>query len=52
MNSHKNLQQNDLESFMKDNDCIGTDMNETFHNGYMSSGIGLLNSHNTPQDNE
>ena len=37
---------------MKDNDCIGTDMNETFHNGYMSSGIGLLNSHNTPQDNE
>ena len=52
MNSHTNLQKNDLESFMKDNDCIGTDMNETFHNGYMSSGIGLLNSHNTPQDNE
>ena len=51
-NIHTDLQKHYLESFMKDNDCIGTDMNETFHNGYMSSGIGLLNSHTLPQDNE
>ena len=37
---------------MNDNDRIDTDMNETLHNGYVSSGIGLLNSHTLPQDNE
>ena len=29
-----------------------TDMNDNLQNGYMSSGIGLLNSHTLPQDNE
>ena len=29
-----------------------TDMSSTLQNGYLSSGIGLLNSHTLPQDNE
>ena len=27
-------------------------MNENLHNGYVISGIGLLNKHNPPQDSE
>ena len=37
---------------MNDNYRIDTDMNENLQNGYVSSGIGLLNSHNIPQDNK
>ena len=37
---------------MTDNDRIDTDMNKTLHNGDVSNGIGLLNRHNLPQDNE
>ena len=37
---------------MNDNYRIDTDMNETLKNGYVSSGIGLLNSHTLYQDNE
>ena len=36
---------------MNDNDSIDTYMNETLHTGYVSSIIGLLNSHIIPQDN-
>ena len=48
MNSHTDLQQKYLESLIKDNDRIDTDMNETLQNGDVSSGIGLLNSHTPP----
>ena len=37
---------------MNNNDSNDTYMNETLQNGYVSSGIGLLNSHTLPQDNE
>ena len=37
---------------MNDDDMIDTDMNDTLHNGYVSSAIGLINSHTLPQDNE
>ena len=52
MNSHTNLQKNDLESFMKDNDRIDIYMNDTLQNGDTSSEIGLLNIHTLPQTNE
>ena len=52
MNSHANLQKNDLESFMKDNDRIDIYMNDTLQNGDTSSEIGLLNIHTLPQTNE
>ena len=52
MNRHTDLQHNDLESLMNDNDRNGTYTNETLHNGYVSSGIGLLNRNTPPQDNE
>ena len=50
MNSHTDLQQIFLESLINDNDRIDSDMNKTLQNGDVSSGIGLLNSHNLPQD--
>ena len=37
---------------MKDNDIIDTYVNDTFQNGDISSGIGLLNSHIIIQANE
>ena len=37
---------------MNYNDRIDTDMNENVHNEDVISGIGLLKSHNTPQDNK
>ena len=37
---------------MNGNGMIDIDMNETKNNVYASSGIGLLNSHTLPQDNE
>ena len=37
---------------MNDNDRIYKAINETLHNVDVSSGIGLLNSHNLTQDNE
>ena len=37
---------------MNDNDRIDTNMNETLQNGYVSSGIGLLNIHTLLQANE
>ena len=52
MNSHNYLQQNDLESLMKDNDRTDTYMKVTLQNGDMSSGIGLLNIHTIPQANK
>ena len=48
MNSHTYLQQNSLESLMNDNTRNDTGMNATLQNGYLSSGIGLLNSHTLP----
>ena len=35
---------------MKDNYSIYTDINDTLYNGYVSSGIVLLNIHTLPQD--
>ena len=37
---------------MNNNDRIDPDTNETLESGDVRSGIGLLNSHNTPQSNE
>ena len=37
---------------MNDNDRIDTDMNKNLHNVDVSNGVGLLNSHTPPQDNE
>ena len=37
---------------MNNNDRIDPDMNETLESGDVRSGIGLLNSHTTPQSNE
>ena len=52
MNSHTYLQKKYLESIMKDNYRINTDMNETLQNGDVSSGIVLLNGHTLPQANK
>ena len=52
MNIHIDLQYNGFESLMNDNYRIDADINETLHHGDVSSGIGLLNSHNIPQDIE
>ena len=52
MNSHTDLQQNNLDSTMNDNDRIGTDMNDTLHNWDVSSVIGLQKTHNLPQANK
>ena len=52
MNSHTDLQQNSLKSSTNYNDRNDTDMNTNLYNGDMISGIGLLNSHTFPQDNE
>ena len=52
MNSHTDLQRNYLESLMKDDNRVDTDMNDNLHNGDVSSIIGLLNSHTLPQANK
>ena len=52
MNIHADLQHNGLESWMNENGMIDTDMNETLKNRDVSSGIGLLNIHTLPQNNE
>ena len=52
MNTHTDLQHNGFKSLMNYNYMNDTDMNDNLQNGYMSSGIGLLNSHTLPQDNE
>ena len=48
MNSHNDLQRSGLESLMNDNARIDKDMNDNLQNGYVTSGIGLLNSHTLP----
>ena len=50
MNSHNELQQNNLKSLMNYNDTNDTDINYTLQNGDVSSGIGLLNIHTLSQD--
>ena len=52
MNINNYLQYNGLESWINDSDRIEIDMNETLHNGYVSSGIGLLNIHTPPRGNK
>ena len=49
INMHTDLQQNYLESLMRDNDRIDTYMNETLQNVYVSSGVDLLNRHTIPK---
>ena len=44
-NSHTLNQENDLKSLMNYNDMDDMDTNANFHDGDMSSRIGLLNSH-------
>ena len=52
MNIHTDLYQNGLESLSNDNDSIDSNTYDTLNNGDVISGIGLLNSHTTPQDKE
>ena len=40
-----------MKSLMTYNDRNDTDINDNLKNGYVSSGIGLLNIHTPPQDN-
>ena len=52
MNSNTDLKQNCLKQLMNYNDSNDTYMNANVQRGDVSSGIGLLNSHTLPQDNE
>ena len=52
MNRYTDLQKNVLESFFNDNYSNDTYINDTLQNIDVSSGIGLLNGHTIPQDNE
>ena len=49
LNIKTDSQHNYLESLISYNDMIDTYMNETLHNGDMSTRIGLLNIHTLPQ---
>ena len=52
MNSHTDLQLNVLESLVNGYFRVDTNMNNHLQNGYVISGIGLLNGHILPQNNE
>ena len=51
MDIHNDLKHNGLKSLINYYDRNYTDKNATLWNGYVSSVIGLLNSHTLPQDN-